>query len=173
MSQVATQQLAGAGGTGAGSPGGQSAGSSLWILGGWKDLLLFIGPPLAIIPLFHFAYQIRVGEWLALWVLALGGVGHHLPGMMRAYGDKDLFSRFKLRFIFAPIFLATICGVSAWKGYSGVDLMLLFWGIWHSLAQSAHDRRVGRKTNFVQSAAGRGMHRVQNGATRYRDRNGA
>lgn len=139
MSQVATQQLAGAGGsggTGAGSPGGQSAGSSLWILGSWKDLLLFIGPPLVIIPLFHFAYQNRFGEWLALWVLALGGVGHHLPGMMRAYGDKDLFSRFKWRFIFAPIFLATICGVSAWKGYSGVDLMLLFWGIWHSLAQT-------------------------------------
>ncbi len=56
--------------------------------------------------------------------------------MMRAYGDRDLFTRFKWRFIFAPIFLASICGLSAWRGYTGVELLLLFWGVWHSLVQT-------------------------------------
>jgi hypothetical protein len=36
-------------------------------------------------------------------------MGHHLPGMIRAYGDRALFERFKWRFILAPLFLLAVC----------------------------------------------------------------
>ena len=50
------------------------------------------------------------GLWSAediyLFVAAFGAMGHHLPGMIRAYGDRALFQRFRWRFICAPIFLS-------------------------------------------------------------------
>src|ERR1043166_1785603 len=83
--------------------------SSLWILDSWRDLVLYVCTPLLIIPIF-LAAQTRWGpEDIYLFVAAFGAMGHHLPGMIRAYGDRALFQRFKWRFIFAPVFLVAVC----------------------------------------------------------------
>ena len=80
-----------------------------WILGSWQDLLLFIATPLLILLLLPVArLGLSVAE-IALYVAAFGALGHHLPGMMRAYGDRELFARFRLRFIVSPIFLVAVC----------------------------------------------------------------
>ncbi len=41
-----------------------------------------------------------------LFVAAFGAMGHHLPGMIRAYGDRSLFERFKWRFILRRSFFS-------------------------------------------------------------------
>ncbi len=72
---------------------------SSWILGPGADLLLFVGTPVLILP----AVLLLAGSWgtadLYLVVASFGALGHHLPGMMRAYGDRSLFSRFRTRFL--------------------------------------------------------------------------
>ena len=37
-----------------------------------------------------------------LAVAAFASIGHHLPGFLRAYGDRELFRRFRWRFLLAP-----------------------------------------------------------------------
>ena len=66
-----------------------------------------------IIPAIYLVKQVLSMENIALYVGAFGALGHHLPGMMRAYGDRGLFAQYKIRFIVAPIFLAAICCLSA------------------------------------------------------------
>ena len=89
--------------------------SSPWILSGWRDLVLFIGTPLLIWPLFTVAQLRWSAQDIYLFVGAFGAMGHHLPGMMRAYGDRNLFERFKVRFVVAPIALVAVC---AFRGLS-------------------------------------------------------
>ena len=74
-------------------------------------------------------------EEIALYVVAFGATGHHLPGMMRAYGDRQLFRRFRTRFIVAPLFLLTVSLLSAWWQLSALLLFALLWGIWHGMMQ--------------------------------------
>jgi tetratricopeptide (TPR) repeat protein len=110
-------------------------GSSPWILDRWKDPLLFIATPILIVPLALLAKSRLSLEEMALYVGAFGAVGHHLPGMMRAYADRELFERFKFRFLLAPLFLLTICVLfELWK-LRGLQVVLLLWGVWHGLAQ--------------------------------------
>ena len=82
---------------------------NLWILDGWRDLILYVCTPLVILPIFILAQTRWSAEDIYLFVAAFGAMGHHLPGMIRAYGDRALFQRFKYRFIFAPIFLVVVC----------------------------------------------------------------
>ena len=63
-------------------------------------------------------------------------MGHHLPGMIRAYGDRALFERFKWRFIFAPLFLLVTCVAFFWWDLKGILLVVFFWGVWHGLMQT-------------------------------------
>ncbi|PYJ70411.1 MAG: hypothetical protein DME75_09330 [Verrucomicrobia bacterium] len=65
-----------------------------------------------IIPVFVVAQARWSAEDIYLFVAAFGAMGHHLPGMIRAYGDRALFQRFRWRFIFAPIFLVVVCTTS-------------------------------------------------------------
>src|SRR5438046_4956315 len=83
--------------------------ASRWILAPWQDLVLFVGPPLLIIPAFLAAQTRWRVEELSLFVASFGAIGHHLPGMLRAYGDRALFQRFRWRFCLAPVFLAATC----------------------------------------------------------------
>jgi hypothetical protein len=76
----------------------------LWILDSWRDLVLYVCTPLVILPIFLLAQARWSAQDIYLFVAAFGAMGHHLPGMIRAYGDRALFQRFKWRFIFAPIF---------------------------------------------------------------------
>jgi tetratricopeptide (TPR) repeat protein len=109
--------------------------SSLWILTYWKDLLLFVATPALIIPLVAAAESRWTIEEIAIYVAAFGAVGHHLPGMMRAYGDRELFQRFKVRFMLSPLFLLSVCLFFAYWHLNGLRVIFLLWGAWHALAQ--------------------------------------
>lgn len=109
---------------------------SLWILDPARDLLLFVATPLLILPL---AWAIRTSasdQFFALIVAAFGQVGHNLPGFIRAYGDRDLFRRFRFRFIVAPVLLGTACLFAAFYNIHALILASVAWAIWHALMQT-------------------------------------
>lgn len=63
-------------------------------------------------------------------------MGHHLPGMIRAYGDRALFSRFRTRFLVAPVVLLAASIWSSWYDIQAIQLLALGWGIWHGMMQT-------------------------------------
>jgi tetratricopeptide (TPR) repeat protein len=108
----------------------------LWILGPWQDWLLFIGTPALILPVVSLARTgVRI-EDLAVLVTAFGATGHHFPGLLRAYGDRELFQRFKVRFVVAPLFLVAVCVLCVSQEFTGLTLVAYAWGVWHGLAQT-------------------------------------
>src|SRR5436853_1194480 len=109
---------------------------NVWILDSWRDLILYVGTPLLIIPLFTLAQARWSAQEIYLFVAAFGAMGHHLPGMIRAYGDRALFRRFRWRFIFAPIFLLGVCIAFTWWDLKGLVLVVFFWGVWHGMMQT-------------------------------------
>ena len=122
--------------------------SGLWVFGPVRDLALLIATPILILPL-AFALQGRETAYtVGLLVAGFGALGHHLPGMMRAYGDRALFRRFRTRFLVSPlVFAAAALGFAA-DGLNGVSLIVLLWGIWHGALQvygflRIYDARVG------------------------------
>jgi hypothetical protein len=112
------------------------APGSPWILDRWRDLLLFVGTPVLLIPLFTAAQARWSAQDIFLFVGAFGAMGHHLPGMIRAYGDRALFARFKTRFIVAPVALVIVCVWSSIYDIQAVQLVAMAWGIWHGLMQT-------------------------------------
>ncbi|MCX5660980.1 MAG: tetratricopeptide repeat protein [Planctomycetota bacterium] len=109
--------------------------ASPWILNGWQDLLLFIGTPLLLIPVVALTQQHFSPLEFRIWVGGLGAMGHHLPGMMRAYGDRELFRRFRVRFVVAPVALSIAAAVCVYNDLAALSLVLLLWGMWHGIAQ--------------------------------------
>src|SRR3954465_3249677 len=111
---------------------------NLWILNSWRDLILYVGTPILIIPLFAVAQAKWSAQEIYLFVAAFGAMGHHLPGMIRAYGDRALFERFKWRFIIAPVFLLAVCvGFYFWDTRTNPVVMIVFlWGVWHGMMQT-------------------------------------
>jgi len=68
--------------------------------------------------------------------------------MIRAYGDRALFQRFKWRFIFAPIFLVVVCTAFFLWDLKGIVLVAFIWGVWHGMMQTygfcrIYDAKVG------------------------------
>ena len=108
----------------------------LWILDSWRDLVLYVGTPLLLLPVFALAQTRFRPQDIYLFVAAFGAMGHHLPGMIRAYGDRALFDRFKWRFILAPLFLLFVCTAFFWWDLKGILLVVFFWGVWHGLMQT-------------------------------------
>jgi Tfp pilus assembly protein PilF len=108
----------------------------LWILDSWRDLILYVGTPLLLLPAFALAQARWSPQDIYLFVAAFGAMGHHLPGMIRAYGDRALFQRFKWRFILAPLFLLAVCVAFFWWDLKGILLVVFFWGVWHGLMQT-------------------------------------
>src|SRR5216110_3886218 len=122
--------------------------SGLWILDSWRDLVLYVCTPLVILPIFVLAQTRWSAEDIYLFVAAFGAMGHHLPGMIRAYGDRALFQRFKWRFIFAPIFLVVVCAAFSIWDLKGIVLVAFVWGVWHGMMQTygfcrIYDAKVG------------------------------
>ncbi|PYK27983.1 MAG: hypothetical protein DME52_02615 [Verrucomicrobia bacterium] len=119
-------------------PGVQVAApkKTVWILNSWRDLILYVGTPLFLLPMFLLAQARWSAQDIYLFVGAFGAVGHHLPGMIRAYGDRALFGRFRWRFIFAPIFLLSVCVAFYWWDLKGIILIVFFWGVWHGMMQT-------------------------------------
>src|SRR6266436_644230 len=119
-------------------PAVPAAGSrpKLWILDSWRDLILYVGTPLLLLPAFALAQARWSPQDIYLFVAAFGAMGHHLPGMIRAYGDRALFERFRWRFIFAPLFLLLTCVAFYWWDLKGIILVVFFWGVWHGMMQT-------------------------------------
>jgi Tfp pilus assembly protein PilF len=120
----------------------------LWILDSWRDLVLYVCTPLLIIPIFLAAQARWSAQDIYLFVAAFGAMGHHLPGMIRAYGDRALFQRFKWRFIFAPAFLVLVCVAFSLWDLKGIVLVAFVWGVWHGMMQTygfcrIYDAKVG------------------------------
>ncbi len=113
-----------------------AAKPSPWILDRWRDLLLFVGTPILLIPIFTAAQARWSAQDIFLFVGAFGAMGHHLPGMIRAYGDRALFDRFKIRFVVAPLALLAVCIWSAVYNIQAIQLVALAWGIWHGMMQT-------------------------------------
>ena len=109
---------------------------ALWILNSWRDLILYVGTPLFLVPMFLLAQARWSAQDIYVFVAAFGAMGHHLPGMIRAYGDRALFRRFRWRFIFAPIFLLSVCLAFYWWDLKGIILIVFFWGVWHGMMQT-------------------------------------
>jgi hypothetical protein len=109
---------------------------SLWILDRWRDLLFFVGTPLVLIPIFTAAQARWSAQDIFLFVGAFGAMGHHLPGMIRAYGDRSLFSRFKVRFVVAPIALLVVSVWASLYNIQAIQLLAFVWGIWHGMMQT-------------------------------------
>src|SRR5688500_16897406 len=76
---------------------------SPWVISPAWDLVYLVLTPVLIVP----AVLIAARQWLSteqiyLAVIAFASLGHHLPGFMRAYGDRELFARYRWRFLLAP-----------------------------------------------------------------------
>jgi Flp pilus assembly protein TadD len=115
-------------------------------------------------PMFLLAQARWSAQDIYLFVAAFGAMGHHLPGMIRAYGDRALFRRFRWRFILAPIFLLSICVAFYWWDLKGIVLIVFFWGVWHGMMQTygfcrIYDAKTGsfaaltRRLDFATCAA--------------------
>src|SRR5258705_12277041 len=101
---------------------------NLWILNSWRDLILYVATPLLLVPVFALARARWSPQDIYLFVAAFGAMGHHLPGMIRAYGDRALFDRFKWRFILAPLFLLAVCMAFFWWDLIASWLVVSLWG---------------------------------------------
>jgi hypothetical protein len=68
---------------------------TLWILNSWRDLILYVGTPLFILPVFLVAQARWSAQDIYLFVAAFGAMGHHLPGMIRATATALVQARFR------------------------------------------------------------------------------
>jgi tetratricopeptide (TPR) repeat protein len=108
-----------------------------------------------LVPIFIFAQGLWAAEDIYLFVAAFGAMGHHLPGMIRAYGDRVLFQRFRWRFICAPIFLVAVCAAFSLWDLKGIVLVAFVWGVWHGMMQTygfcrIYDAKVGSFAEFTR-----------------------
>jgi Flp pilus assembly protein TadD len=95
-----------------------------------RDLSLVLLTPVFILITFAIA---RFGGWLD-GLIAFGlalAVGHYLPGILRAYADRELRRRFPLRLIAAPLVFGTAAGWFAYHDLQTVVLLQMLWGAWH------------------------------------------
>ncbi len=130
------------------SSGNEQRAGSRWILGPWQDMLLFVATPLLVLPLTLGAARFVSGEQILMLVVAFGALGHHLPGLMRSYGDRELFRRFRVRFVLIPLVLLPTCGFFFVDELVGMKLVVLTWGVWHFLMQTygfarIYDAKIG------------------------------
>jgi hypothetical protein len=103
-----------------------------------------------VIPAVFAIYSpLRVrAETISLVVTAFFAVGHHLPGLIRAYGDRELFQRFHWRFILAPPLLFIAYFPLHRYHVDAYRLIIIFWATWHGLMQlygfvRIYDAKVG------------------------------
>jgi len=70
-------------------------------------------------------------------LILLTATGHYFATFVRAYGDRELFARFRARFLVTPVVLAATC-VGCFVSGFGPQLMVIVaaWSFWHWLAQA-------------------------------------
>lgn len=106
-----------------------------WIISPFWDATLFIASPLLVIAAFVPLRAWVRSEQLSLWLLAFFTFGHHLPGFLRAYGDRELFARFRWRFLLAPPLLLAATLWTDQRNLHGLLFLVFAWDIWHVLMQ--------------------------------------
>src|SRR5215472_9129748 len=98
----------------------------LWIFSPLQDMTLVMFTPILILLAFAAA---QYGAWmdgLLAFALVLA-MAHYLPGMLRAYGDRALFLRFRIRLIAAPLLLVA---TTTWFAYLNLHVVLLLAALW-------------------------------------------
>lgn len=108
---------------------------SPWIVAPVADVLLVIATPIILMSALTAAKFVWTPAQITSFAL-VWAIGHHLPGMMRAYGDRALFQRFKTRFLVAPLVLIAVGIYSFAMQSSAIPLAVGFWGWWHYLMQA-------------------------------------
>ena len=122
---------------------------SRWILSSAWDSALFIGAPLLCILTLVPLRNLWPSAGYPAFLLAFFTFGHHLPGFIRAYGDRELFRQYRWRFLLAPPSVF-ICALSfARADLHGLLLLVFTWDIWHVLMQHygfmrIYDAKLGR-----------------------------
>ena len=110
--------------------------TSPWFRSPSFDFLLILGVPFLTWPLVTAAN----GTWgadLMRQLILLTATGHYFATFVRAYGDHDLFARFRLRLVAAPIALTVTCVGLNVAGYGPqIMVMVTAWAFWHWLAQA-------------------------------------
>lgn len=108
--------------------------SGYWIFSPLQDMTFVLLTPLPILLTFAAAQRGGWVDGLIAFALALA-MAHYLPGMLRAYGDRALFHRFRVRLIVAPLFLITTTTWFAYLDLNFVFLLMGLWGAWHWMMQ--------------------------------------
>ena len=106
-----------------------------WIINLPCDMLFLIGIPLFSLGALLMASNYYSSADIAWFVLAFFAVGHHLPGFMRAYGERELFALHKAQFLIAPVVIAAFVGWSVYNGHLGFFIFLALWDMWHFFMQ--------------------------------------
>ncbi|MEQ8789422.1 MAG: tetratricopeptide repeat protein [Pirellulaceae bacterium] len=101
------------------------------------DLVCLVATPAAIFPaLWLIARYVTTPEQVYLWAFAFASFGHHLPGFLRAYGDRQLFARYRWRFLLAPPLICAVVLLFTWRDLHGFILIMFVWATWHVLMQT-------------------------------------
>ena len=110
---------------------------------------MFIGTPLLAVGVLIPIAQYFPSADFSAFLLSFFTFGHHLPGFLRVYGDRDLFARHRVRFLLAPplVFLAALW--FSWRDLHGLLFVVFTWDIWHVLMQQygflrIYDAKAGR-----------------------------
>src|SRR5438093_3539837 len=135
--------------------------SDYWIFSPLQDMTFVLLTPLLILLTFAAA---RRGGWingLLTFGLALA-MAHYLPGILRAYGDRALFRRFRVRLILAPLFLFPVTASFAYLSLHSVVLLALLWGQWHWMMQvygfvRIYDAKAGAGRTNIAGLADSGL----------------
>lgn len=109
---------------------------SRWIISPFWDCVFFLVTPLAAIGVTSVLGNSRFSQTNTLLLLGIVATGHHIPGFLRAYGDPELFARYRGRLLLGPPLLI---GVGLWftsHGIPGLELIIMVWGVWHFLMQN-------------------------------------
>lgn len=105
-----------------------------WIVGRYWDFALFLGTPLLLVVFAEQALE-RKAELVIVLMGTVGAVAHHFPGLLRAYGDRELFDRRKAKLILAPLIFGILCFTFVFADLEGLSFIILMWGVWHATAQ--------------------------------------
>ena len=85
------------------------------------------------------AGQTAWGPDLLTRLIFLTATGHYFATFVRAYGDRELFERFRTRFLLAPLVLL-VTFVTMFASGNGPSLLFVTtaWAFWHWLAHRSN-----------------------------------
>jgi Flp pilus assembly protein TadD len=124
-----------------------------WIISPLADTTLLVATPLAIVPIVGLAVQQFSPELIFAAVAAFASIGHHLPGFLRTYGDRELFRRFRWRFLLAPPLILAVAVYFSLRSLHGLELIVLAWATWHIIMQTYGLMRIYDVKRGIRDAA--------------------